>query len=125
MAEFKYVDGKLAMEEILNTTNDPIDVVYSHNDDMALGAIEAIEDAGYVAGKDILIISVDATSEALKMIVVGKLNCSIECNPLLGPQMMKAVNDLMSGNELPIEIITGESVYTIENAEADIRSRNY
>lgn len=124
-ADFEYEDGKRCMESILEEENEPIHVVYAHNDDMALGAIEAIEEAGYTAGEDIWVISVDATADALKMIAIGKLNCSVECNPLLGPQMMKAVKELMAGNELPIEIITGESVYTAENVGNDFKKRNY
>ncbi|MDA3845665.1 MAG: substrate-binding domain-containing protein, partial [Vallitaleaceae bacterium] len=124
-ANFEYEDGKETMEDALKIYGDTIDVVYAHNDDMALGAIEAIEAYGLVAGVDILIISVDATKAALNMIIVEKLNCAVECNPLLGPQIMKAVKDLMAGVELPIEIITGESVYTIENTEKEIKIRKY
>jgi ABC-type sugar transport system substrate-binding protein len=127
-ANFEYEDGKETMEDALKIYGDTIDVVYAHNDDMALGAIEAIEAYGLVAGVDILIISVDATNitvEDDENDSVEKLNCAVECNPLLGPQIMKAVKDLMAGVELPIEIITGESVYTIENTEKEIKIRKY
>ena len=122
---FEYQGGKKAMETLLDTYGSEIDVVFAHNDDMAVGAIEAIEAYGMSAGTDIIIISVDGTGEALKLISVGKLNCSVECNPLLGPQMMKAVKELMMGNELPLEIITEEGVFTAENAKENIRSRQY
>ncbi len=125
IGSFNYADGKATMKRILESTNEKIHVVYAHNDDMAFGAIEAIEEYGLVAGKDIIVISVDATKQAFKYMVIGKLNCAVECNPLLGPQMMKAVKDLMAGNELPIRIITEEDVYTQENAKYTISSRKY
>lgn len=122
---FQHEDGKKVMADILNTSKEPIHVVYAHNDDMALGAIEAIEDFGLNAGKDIMIISIDATKEALNTIMIKKLNCAVECNPLLGPQMMKAIKDLKQGKSLPIEIITEEGVFTYENAENSIELRRY
>lgn len=124
-ANFKYEDGFLAMQQLLEQYGNTIDVVYAHNDDMALGAIQAIQEFGLEAGTEILVISVDATKEALQKIVIGKLNCAVECNPLLGPQMMKAIKDLVSGEELPIEIITEEGVFTKDNAGNVINMRKY
>lgn len=124
-ANFKFEDGFLAMKQLLETYGKTLDVVYSHNDDMALGAIQAIQEYGLDAGTDILVISVDATKEALQKIIIGKLNCAVECNPLLGPQMMKAIKDLIKGEELPIEIITEEGVFTKDNADNVINLRKY
>lgn len=122
---FQHEDGKKVMADLLYTSKEPIHIVYAHNDDMALGAIEAIEDFGLKAGKDIMIISIDATKEALNSIMIKKINCAVECNPLLGPQMMKAIKDLKQGKSLPIEIITEEGVFTYENAENSIELRRY
>lgn len=124
VGNFEYDEGKVIMDKYLDSNTD-VDVIFAHNDDMALGAIESIENHGLVAGKDIIVISVDATKEAFKAMTIGKLNCSVECSPLLGPQMMSVVKSLMEGKELPIKIITEESVFTTENANEEMGSRKY
>ncbi|MGX8710885.1 MAG: substrate-binding domain-containing protein [bacterium] len=123
--DFTYDGGKRIVEEYLKNHKWDIDVVYAHNDDMALGAAEALEKNGIAPGKDVKIISIDGTKNALNAILKGKMNCVVECNPLLGPQLMKAITDLMSGKELPLRIITDEKVFTKENTEETIQSRKY
>jgi len=125
LGDFTEVKGKQLMAEALRKYGKQIDVVYAHNDDMALGAIDAIEEYGLRPGKDIILLSVDATERAFKAMVAGKLNLAVECNPLLGPQLMKAVNDLMEGKELPTQIITSESVFPRETAKQYISEREY
>jgi len=102
-----------------------IDVVYAHNDDMALGAIRAIEEAGMEPGEDILIISIDGVKAAFQAMKNGKLNCTVECSPLLGPQLMKAVLDYVNGEELPLRINTEEGVFPMDVARESIGSRSY
>ena len=70
------------MEAILKSESRKIHVLYAHNDDMAIGAIQAIEEAGLKPGKDILIVSIDAVKGAFEAMIAGKLNATIECNPL-------------------------------------------
>jgi galactofuranose transport system substrate-binding protein len=123
--DFTKSKGKALMQQVLRDTGNGFDVVYCHNDDMALGAIEAIEEYGLKPGKDIMLISVDATKSALQALIVGKLNFVVECNPLLGPQLMKAVKDLAEGKELPMEIITSEGTFTREEAKKVINIRDY
>jgi len=123
--DFTKKKGKELMAAALKRHGSKINVVYSHNDDMALGAVEAIEDFGLRPGKDIMIISVDATKSALKALTIGKLNFAVECNALLGPQLMKAVKDLSEGKELPMKIITAEGVFTQESAKMALASREY
>jgi simple sugar transport system substrate-binding protein len=101
------------------------EVLFSHNDDMALGAADALQVAGIRPGEDVKIISVDGTHAALKALVEGRLNCVVECSPILGPQLMKAILDLMSGKELPLRIITDEIVFTAENAKEALPDRLY
>ena len=105
--------------------HEDIDVVYAHNDDMALGAIRAIEEAGLEPGKDILIVSIDGVKAAFQAMTKGKLNCTVECSPLLGPQLMKAVIDYVNGEELPLRINTEEGVFPMEVARDFISSRPY
>ncbi|RCX16833.1 monosaccharide ABC transporter substrate-binding protein (CUT2 family) [Anaerobacterium chartisolvens] len=123
--DFMRSKGKEVMEEFLNDKGSEIDVVYAHNDDMALGAIEAIEEYGLRPGKDIKIISIDAVKAAFDAMKAGKLNCTVECNPLQGPELMKAVKDLMAGKQLPKRIVINEGIFREETAEADFINRNY
>lgn len=125
IGDFTYEQGMQLMSEALSKYGRDIDVVYSHNDDMALGAIEAIEQYGLIPGKDIILISIDATRPAFQAMVTGKLNFAVECNPLLGLQLMKAVRDLMDGRELPMKIITSEGVFPMESARKELQSREY
>ncbi len=102
-----------------------IDAVYAHNDDMALGAVRAIEEAGLKPGSDILLVSIDGVKAAFQAMKKGKLNCSVECSPLLGPQLMKAVLDYVHGEELPLRINTEEGVFPRELAKEYLPSRQY
>ena len=85
--DFTRDGGKQVMEAFLQS-EDGIDVVYAHNDDMGLGAIEAIKAAGLTPGKDIKIITVDAVKDGMTALSKGEINFIVECNPLLGPQLM-------------------------------------
>jgi simple sugar transport system substrate-binding protein len=125
VGDFTYQGGKKIIEEYLQENEWSIDVIFAHNDDMALGAIEALEENGLMPGIDVKIVSVDGTKEAFKAMKEGKLNCSVECSPLLGPQLMKAVKDLVSGKELPLRIITDEKVFTQKDAKGLMKSRKY
>lgn len=123
--DFTEAGGEEIMKSALALYGNKINVVYAHNDDMALGAIKAIEEYGLRPGKDILIVSVDATEAAFKAMIAGKLNCTVECTPLLGPQLMQAVKTLMIGRQLPMRIITSEGVFPSETARKDHVNRKY
>ena len=120
--------GKEVMQQILKDLaagNRRMDVLFAHNDDMAIGAIAAMEAAGFKPGKDVVIVSVDGIRDAFKAMIAGKLNCSVECSPLLGPQLMKAIKDYMSGKDLPVRIVTSEVVFPAEVARAVLPTRKY
>ncbi|WP_148927852.1 substrate-binding domain-containing protein [Paenibacillus methanolicus] len=123
--DFTRAKGRSLMEQALREHSREIGIVYAHNDDMALGAIEAIEAFGLKLGKDIRIISVDATRAALKALSIGKLNLVVECDPLLGPQLMKAVKDLVAGKELPMKIVTAEGLFTPQSAKVELGNREF
>lgn len=123
--DFTREGGRLVVGQYLREHAWDIDVIYSHNDDMALGAVDALEASGIQPGRDVKIISVDGTEEAVKALEEGRLNCVVECSPLLGPQLMKAVTDLMSGKELPLRIITDERVFTAQTPREELRGRKY
>lgn len=122
--DFTRAKGKEVMQAFLKAHAD-IDVLYAHNDDMALGAIQAIEAAGLVPGKDIIIISVDGVKDGFVAASEGKINFIVECNPLLGPQLMQAVNDVLAGKEIAKRIVTEEGVFTSEDAKRELPNRKY
>ena len=117
--------GKEIMEAFLKTEGKNIDVLFSHNDDMAIGAIQAIEEYGLNPGKDIIIVSIDAVRGAFEAMMEGKLNCTVECSPLLGPQLFDAVEALARGESVPKKIVTKEGVFPQEVAAEVINSRKY
>jgi simple sugar transport system substrate-binding protein len=123
--DFTRSKGKEVMEAFLKAEGDKIDVLYAHNDDMAIGAIQAIEEFGLKPGKDIIIVSIDAVRGAFEAMIDGKLNCTVECSPLLGPQLFDAVEDLMAGKTLPKRIVTNEGVFPQEVAAKELPNRKY
>jgi len=123
--DFTRAKGKEVMEAFLKAEGKKINVLYAHNDDMAIGAIQAIEEAGLKPAKDITIISIDAVKGAFEAMIAGKLNVTVECSPLLGPQLMSAVKDLKAGKTLPKRIVTEESVFPMEVAAKEFPNRKY
>ena len=123
--DFTRAKGKEVMEAFLKAEGDRIHVLYAHNDDMAIGAIQAIEEAGRKPGKDILIISIDAVRGAFEAMIAGKLNVTVECNPLLGPQLMSAVKSVVAGQPVEKRIVTEESIFPMETAESVFPTRVY
>ena len=123
--DFTLAKGKEVMEAFLKAEGKNINVLYAHNDDMALGAIQAIEEAGLKPGVDIVVISIDGTKGAFEAMAAGKQNVVVECNPLLGPQLMQAAKDVVAGKSIPNRILTNETVYVQAQAAAALPSRKY
>lgn len=124
--DFTKEGGRQIVEEYLKKRGQwNIDIIFSHNDDMALGAIEALQEQGIRPGVDVKIVSVDATKKAFDAMIDGTLNCAVECTPLLGEPLMKAVRDMVAGKEMPIRIITEEKVYDQSVAKEMIDQRAY
>ena len=119
------VDGGKAVMEAFLKADKTIQVLYAHNDGMALGAEQAIKEAGLKPGKDIIVIGVDGVKGAFQAMVAGEQNASIECNPLLGPQALQAVKDYVAGKKLPARIWTIEGVFDQSNAAAALPTRQY
>jgi simple sugar transport system substrate-binding protein len=102
-----------------------IRVIFAHNDGMALGGIDAVEAAGLKPGSDVLVIAIEGSREGLEAIVAGKLNVSVECNPLVGPQLIAVAKDAAAGKQVPRRVVTQETVFTRENAAAELPKRAY
>ncbi len=122
--DFTRDGGKQVMESFLNS-EDGIDVVFAHNDDMGLGAIEAIEAAGLEPGVDVKIITVDAVHDGMQALADGKINFIVECNPLLGPQLMDLAQQVVDGEEVPERVVTEETTFTQEQAVEVLPDRQY
>jgi len=123
--DFTRAKGKEVMEAFLKAEGKKINVLFAHNDDMAIGAIQAIEEAGMKPGSDITIISIDGVKGAFEAMIAGKLNVTVECSPLLGPQLMAAVKDVVAGKPIPKRIVTEESVFPKETAAQILPTRKY
>jgi simple sugar transport system substrate-binding protein len=123
--DFTRAKGKEVMEAFLKAEGKKINVLFAHNDDMAIGAIQAIEEAGHKPGTDITIISIDGVKGAFEAMIAGKLNVTVECSPLLGPQLMAAVKDVVAGKPIPKRIVTEESVFPKETAAQVLPTRKY
>ncbi|MFC8718527.1 ABC transporter substrate-binding protein [Kitasatospora sp. NPDC057198] len=122
--DFTRAKGKEVMQAFLKS-QPKIDVLYAHNDDMALGAIQAIEEAGKKPGTDIKIVSVDGVKDAFTAMSQGKINYDVECNPLLGDQLMDLAKKVKAGETVPRRIQTEEGTFTPEQATAALPNRQY
>jgi simple sugar transport system substrate-binding protein len=123
--DFTRAKGKEVMRAFLEAHGRGITAVYSHNDDMALGAIQAIEEYGLRPGVDIKIVSVDAARVAFDAMIAGKLNAAIECNPLLGPQFFELALKVVNGEAVPKRVPSKEDIFLPDHAAEILPSRQY
>lgn len=98
----------------------PIDVVYCENDNEAFGAIEALTEYGYVCGKDVQIITFDATKNALRRVARGKIALAVECNPLLGELVAEVISRLERGESVEKHLYVDEQCFTIDNVDGEV-----
>lgn len=105
------------MENILQAQGDNIDAVYAHTDDMAQGAIKAIEAAGYKPGEDILVLGIDGSKVALEAVESGKQLASVTCSPYFGPIVLETIEKIMNDEKLDEFLIIEDYVYTKENVD--------
>jgi simple sugar transport system substrate-binding protein len=123
--DFTRAKGKEVMEAFLKAEGKNIDAVYAHNDDMALGAIQAIQEAGLKPGKDIIVVSIDGIKPAFEAMVEGTLNCTVECNPLLGPAAFDAIESVLAGKPVQKKIIAHDELFDQSSAKDVIGQRKY
>jgi galactofuranose transport system substrate-binding protein len=123
--DFRRSQGKEVMEALIKKHGADITAVYAHNDDMALGAIQAIEESGRKPGSDVVLVSVDGIKDAFHAIIAGKLNCTVECNPLLGPMAFDAVEKALAGQKLPKRTVVQDKVFDQSNARDVLPTRQY
>ena len=123
--DFRRTGGKEVMEAFIKKHGKDIDILYAHNDDMALGAIQAIEEAGLKPGKDIVIVSIDAVREGVQAVADGKLNCVVECNPLFGPKVYDTVAKVLAGGKVERKAYNKDELFDASNAAAALPARKY
>jgi len=119
--EFSREKGQQVMEQLLRS-NPEITAVYAENDEMALGAIVAIQAAGLDPGEDVKIVSIDGTRNAVQAIIDGDINAVIESNPRFGPLAFETAMNFYAGEEIPENIIISDREYTADNAQAELES---
>ncbi len=124
--EFNIEKGKEVMEALLAQHAGSVTAVYAHNDDMALGAVQALEAAGKKPGEDVLVLSIDGGKAALDALVNGRINCVVECLPLLGPNAFDAIEKIRSGETLPKWQKVEDQLFDATNTDADfVANRPY
>lgn len=120
-ANFLRADGQQVMEQLIQSNPD-IDAVYAENDEMALGAIQALKDAGLNPGEDVKVIAIDGTAGAVQAIINGDMNADIETNPRFGPLAFDTIEKFLAGEPIPQKIIVKDRVYDESNAEEALKS---
>lgn len=123
--DFTRAKGKEVMEAFLKSDGNKINCLWSHNDDMGVGAIQAIEEYGKKPGKDIFIVSVDGIKDMFQMMKDGKTNGIVECNPLLGPQLADTAKAIVNGKHVEKFVKSKESVYLPDQAAKELPNRKY
>ncbi|GAA3229376.1 ABC transporter substrate-binding protein [Actinocorallia longicatena] len=122
--DFTRAKGKEVMQALLKANKD-VDVLFAHNDDMGLGAMQAIEEAGLTPGKDIKIVTIDAVKDGMTALSEGKFNYIVECSPLLGDQLMATVKKVKAGETVEKRIVTVETVFDQAKAKEALPTRQY
>ncbi len=124
--DFTRAGGKAVMEGFLQKYGvDGIDLLFAHNDDMGLGAIDAIEAAGGVPGEDIKIITIDAVHDGMVALSEGKINYIVECKPLLGPGVAEIVKQVLAGETVEKKQYVEDDVFDQAAAIAALPDRKY
>lgn len=117
--------GREVMEAILQSENmSLICALWAHNDDMAIGAIQAMRDYGIDPGDDILIISVDAITEIFQYLIDGDTNATVELSPYMAGPAFTAIEDYLNGEEVPPQISVFGSLFLPDTAEAELAARS-
>ncbi|HEX8459651.1 MAG TPA: ABC transporter substrate-binding protein [Pyrinomonadaceae bacterium] len=115
-AEFNRAKARDVMSNIIQARGKEITAVYAHNDEMALGAIQALEAAGMKPGTDVLIVSIDGQKSALQAIIDGRMNVTIESNPRFGPLAFSTLEKFWAGEKLPPVIGVEDRLFDKTNA---------
>ncbi len=122
---FTRAEGKTVMEGFLQKFGSEINVLFAHNDDMGLGALDAIKAAGMKPGTDIQIVTIDAVKDGMTALANGEFNFIVECNPLLGEKTAEVVKSVVAGESVDKTYIVEDQSFTQEQAKEVLDSRPY
>ncbi|MBO9629733.1 ABC transporter substrate-binding protein [Shinella sp. WSJ-2] len=117
--DFARDKGRQVAEALLQAHPDA-DIIYAHNDEMAIGAIAALEAAGKVPGKDVLVLSIDGGKEAVQLVVDGKIAAVVECNPRFGPKAFETMQRYAKGEAIEPNLVNEDKFYDASNAAAEL-----
>src|SRR3954467_15120155 len=122
---FTRADGKTVMEGFLQKYGKTINLLFAQNDDMGLGALDAIKAAGLTPGKDIKIVTIDGTHDGLTALSQGEFNYVVECNPLLGDKAASIVKDVLAGKKVDKAYTAVDGAFDKDQATAALPTRKY
>jgi ribose transport system substrate-binding protein len=120
---FTRAEGQKVMENLIQAHGRNITAVYTHNDEMALGAIQALKDAGFKPGTDVMVVSVDGQKSALEAIMRGEMNATVECNPRFGPIAFDTLEKHLRGESVPPKIIVPDRFFDSTNAAQHVNEQ--
>jgi len=119
-ANYVMSEAQSVMENIIQANGDNIDVVYCHNDDMAIGAIAALKAAGYKPGVDVFVAGVDGSAAAMEAILAGEMLTTASCSPFFGDIVIETITKLEAGEEIPESIVNVDTLFDINNADVSL-----
>jgi ribose transport system substrate-binding protein len=114
--DFSRAAAQRVMQNIAQSLGKQITAVYAHNDEMALGAIQALKAAGLTPGKDVIVVSVDGQRAALESINRGELGATVESNPRFGPVAFDTIEKIRRGETVPTKILINDRFFDKQNA---------
>ena len=114
---FTRAQGQKVMESLIQAHGRNITAVYTHNDEMALGAIQALKAANMNPGRDVIVVSVDGQKSALQAIIDGQMNATVECNPRFGPVAFDTLEKFKRGEKIPAKIINEDRFFDSTNSK--------
>jgi ABC-type sugar transport system substrate-binding protein len=117
--DFARDKGRQVAETLLQAHPDAT-AIYAHNDEMALGAITALEAAGKKPGQDVIVVSIDGEKDGVQAIVDGKMGVSVECNPRLGAKGFEAIEAYAKGEKIPEWIKSDDHLFDDSNAKENL-----
>ena len=114
-ADFQRDPGREVMQTLLQAHPD-VTAVYAHNDEMAIGAIAALQEAGRTPGEDVILVSIDGSNAALDAIVDGTLGASVESSPFFGPIAFETMQQYIAGEDIPDWVKVEDRFFDESNA---------
>ena len=117
---FTRSEAQKTMENIIHTMAGQFDTIFVHNDDMAIGVLQALKGAGIMPGQDVMVIGIDGQKEAVQAIIDGEIACTVTCSPNYGPIVFDTIEKLLRGDPVPLHIVMPGYVIDLSNAEQEL-----